>query len=602
MKTYLFFFTIGPVQGFIAQARKTHDLFAGSKLLSDLCNSGIISAEKNGCKIILPEPGGDKKPNRFVAKIESNNENKLRSLGEIVEKAVRDELKKHIPNEITNINSAQKQVNNLLDVHWLFLPVENNNYADTYNKCENMLGAIKNLRRFEQMENNGEKGRKCIVDGERNVVVYRKSDTDQSNSDGVRKTKLFIDDQEEVLIVAKQDEKTIPVWHLQPGEGISAVTYLKRKYENDPHKFPSTAAISLMHIKDKFTNEYMAYEKLIKSFFLHSNDQLFYEENLDESFLKKQPLRNGKDLNAAKNNLMDSLGKLKDKVKADATNLKFLKYYAIISFDGDSMGEWFSGDNLQDKNQLEDFHRDLAKNLQGFSKEASDYLDKEKYNGMTVYAGEDFLGFINLPRIFEVLKQLKDLWDKHINRNLSNKYTFKPNKKFTFSAGIAIAHYKQPLSIVLKQVRKAASQSKNSGKNSFTVMAMKHSGTALQCTYSFSNDAMQKIKFIIEQLGTNFSSAFIMKFITGLIHLGEKLPVTIVKPELEKNIKRANKVEKLDDESDEDFKIRKSQFNDAMISAVTDLLNLNISNGEIESSGNFIQTLSICDFLERRVS
>jgi len=37
---YLFLFTIGPVQSFIAQARKTRDLYAGSAILGE-----IIGAE-----------------------------------------------------------------------------------------------------------------------------------------------------------------------------------------------------------------------------------------------------------------------------------------------------------------------------------------------------------------------------------------------------------------------------------------------------------------------------------------------------------------------------------------------------------------------------
>lgn len=41
--SYLFLFTIGPVQSFIAQARKTRDLYAGSKILGGLSTflSGI---------------------------------------------------------------------------------------------------------------------------------------------------------------------------------------------------------------------------------------------------------------------------------------------------------------------------------------------------------------------------------------------------------------------------------------------------------------------------------------------------------------------------------------------------------------------------------
>ncbi|NPA53826.1 MAG: hypothetical protein GXO21_04085 [Aquificae bacterium] len=44
---YLFIFTITPVQSFIAQARKTRDLHAGSRILSEL----IKKANRKSTKI-----------------------------------------------------------------------------------------------------------------------------------------------------------------------------------------------------------------------------------------------------------------------------------------------------------------------------------------------------------------------------------------------------------------------------------------------------------------------------------------------------------------------------------------------------------------------
>ncbi len=38
-KQYLFLFTIGPVQSFIAQARKTRDLYAGSAILGEIIDA-----------------------------------------------------------------------------------------------------------------------------------------------------------------------------------------------------------------------------------------------------------------------------------------------------------------------------------------------------------------------------------------------------------------------------------------------------------------------------------------------------------------------------------------------------------------------------------
>ena len=49
-KKYLFIFTIGPVQSFIAQARKTQDLYAGSQLLSDLIRYAVETARQKSAE------------------------------------------------------------------------------------------------------------------------------------------------------------------------------------------------------------------------------------------------------------------------------------------------------------------------------------------------------------------------------------------------------------------------------------------------------------------------------------------------------------------------------------------------------------------------
>jgi CRISPR-associated protein Cmr2 len=49
-----FHFTFGPVQGFVAEARRTRDLWAGSWLLSYLAESAIAAAEQADATLVLP--------------------------------------------------------------------------------------------------------------------------------------------------------------------------------------------------------------------------------------------------------------------------------------------------------------------------------------------------------------------------------------------------------------------------------------------------------------------------------------------------------------------------------------------------------------------
>ena len=83
----LFLFTIGPVQSFIAQERKNLDLYAGSKILSRLCNVAMETARQEGIKIIVPQvvEGVESLPNRFVGKIAESDDQKLAEIGNKIE-------------------------------------------------------------------------------------------------------------------------------------------------------------------------------------------------------------------------------------------------------------------------------------------------------------------------------------------------------------------------------------------------------------------------------------------------------------------------------------------------------------------------------------
>ncbi|NMC58567.1 MAG: hypothetical protein GYA51_04150, partial [Candidatus Methanofastidiosa archaeon] len=178
MSQYLFLFTIGPVQSFIAQARKTQDLYAGSFLLSHLIESAMKELERSeaDCEFIFPNKEIESKPNRFIAKVKSDNIEKVgNDLKDFVESKfenIASTILNAVNGSISNNfkKSFQKQVKSHLQVNWVALLLEESRYTDTYKELESYLGAIKNVQNFQQLE---EKGRKCSLCGERNVLFYR---------------------------------------------------------------------------------------------------------------------------------------------------------------------------------------------------------------------------------------------------------------------------------------------------------------------------------------------------------------------------------------------------------------------------------------------
>lgn len=463
--THLFLFTIGPVQGFIAQARKTRDLKAGSQLLSDLIRHAWMTAKAVDCvqviKSIMPvleaEDQAEGLPNRFLAEVAFDDESQAHQLGEQTAQAVKDKLveiamdllDKKVKEAKGDFRARfEAQIRDHLEVHWVINQL-GDDYKANYLETESLLGAVKATRTFEQLPAD-EAHRKCSVTGERDALVFSKTDTKRP-SFSIQKD----------WATAKGDEI-----QMAEGEGLSAIAFTKRFYEKGGD-FPSTADIALMEWV-KQVKEHSPTELKELSLVFDREDkidgQLLFEENLSERYLSKQ----GYASRAKSSDLIrGKLGKIKQVLPA---SVKQTPYYALIAFDGDKMGSWWSGDKPNPPD-LKEFQRKLTRLLSKYAKWASDYLTDY---GKAVYAGgDDFLGFINLQYLFPALKTLREEFKKQVSDQ-----TGVANQELTFSAGVAIAHYKTPLNVVLDTARMMEKKAKEDGRNRLGIKVLKHSGEA----------------------------------------------------------------------------------------------------------------------------
>ena len=208
---YLFLFTIGPVQSFIAQARKTRDLYAGSAILGDIIDAAITEAKNQNKenKIIVPDPDFQAKPNRLLARIYTDDPS---DFGKKIERIARsrwttialrsfhdagisnkprtngfdEEQGYKFDNEtLASIRpcGAKVQIDNLLEIFWVLIPVDESvaGYRKTHNDIQQWISAIKNTRKFNQV--NEPPSRKCSLDGEHNALYYRPAGMDTSSQD-----------------------------------------------------------------------------------------------------------------------------------------------------------------------------------------------------------------------------------------------------------------------------------------------------------------------------------------------------------------------------------------------------------------------------------
>lgn len=615
----IFLLSIGPVQGFIAQARKTQDFYYGSYILSYLTFKAIeVLIDKYGpTSVIYPDlykqPLTDffikRKldfnilnsfenlvhlptiPNRFVAFLPTTEKNEIEDLV----KEIKDKFVEIIKDAYTKIYQdlkiqesvdlrevdpkVQSQLDNFPEIYWVAIPwkIENKDvepndlkiyfpkdYVDQfknllvtkeiqrehkpnigllyellYSALEKSMGARKNIRKFEQPVIE-EKGRKCSVCGERDVIFFRE---DKNKKKFTRYNKINCD---------LTDNKKVSLKILAKGEGLCALCFFKRTFDIylksefkdafEKFSFPSTSEVASSSFKVKaIKNAKQQLEdyqnKLLQCFLKNSKElplatslpkiknlfnelsniegELFYEENLRDKYLKENY-----DLNLSDdeiNELKNSLRKIYD--KAGKPN----PYYAIIHMDGDNMGKWLSGQLLPEiehsyasdvwndklaeefKNKLKELrkkklltpaiHASVSTALRNFSLEFVRKIVEEEHLGKLIYAGgDDVLAFVNLKDLLDVMYKLRWAFSGNVRFDNNGDIQVYFNNKTGFvekngvylltmgfnasaSMGVVIAHYKTPLQIVIKKVFDTEKEAKKiEGKNAFAISLMRRSG------------------------------------------------------------------------------------------------------------------------------
>jgi CRISPR-associated protein Cmr2 len=140
-----------------------------------------------------------------------------------------------------------------------------------------------------------------------------------------------------------------------------------------------------------------------------------------------------------------------------------------------------------------------------------------------VYAGgDDFLGFVNLNSLFDVLKTLRSKFNELVYNELKQF----AKEEISFSAGVCIAHYKEPLSIVLgkaKHMEEAAKDYTKGEKDKLGIVVLRGSGQEHEMVVSFKNNAIQYLENLTFALrDEKVSNTFIQNFDRQFLNLTEK--------------------------------------------------------------------------------
>ncbi len=257
--------------------------------------------------------------------------------------------------------------------------------------------------------------------------------------------------------------------------------------------YPSTAKIALLDwLKDVYYDEL---EELKDENGEKFDEQWFLENDKQEikDFIKKN--------------------------KLDTSTQK--KYYALIQFDIDDMGKTLS--SLDEEEQKE-----LSNALGKFTQKAKNILNLQyKDTKCTIYAGgDDFLGFVNLAYLFEILKKIKEAF------KIEN---------MTFSTSIVIAHYKAPLHKVLDFSRELLVETKAHFEDKNGVGIVVLSDSAINAKTICRYDNLELLKDMQEQkigMGLHYRLQTIFNYLDNISFDEFLTQKEMIKVEIKRLLKR----------------------------------------------------------------
>lgn len=490
-------FSIGPVQSFIAAARKTEDLWSGSFILSYLIERAMKKLVDEGVneedfiypKVTENDLDPAKKtdsnanvaswPNRLTA-FAHGTIDEVTDIVKKVDSVVRQEFKriclyginqvfpKHIQTEHL-MKQAINQIEQLLEVYWVVQPYEGK-YKEEKSQLEARLNAIKNDRMYRQLP---ESGLTCTVCAQRDALYMDPFDNDAT--------------------IKQIKEKVKNTWSQRSK---------KFKGGNNDGRIRDDEFLCSICIGKRIARDYF----------------------------KKEVYQNTSSFNPFPS-VIDIAGEY--------------TYFAILSMDGDNMGSWFNNETL-------DGAVKVSHALATFSRQVvpcviKHNVNKKQANDYLVYAGgDDVLAFLPVDRALQVANELRQ------------KFGMKGSKleEATASVGLMIGHRKAPLHLLLQESKRLESLAKsyvhkqtNQEKNALAI-AVRTSSEKREAVVPWEiqgEKTSDLLLQIIKLLTNDLSDTFIYRFsevFSPLMHYQGEDKNLMIQTELQRLIKRAAKVKK----------------------------------------------------------
>lgn len=452
--TWLIAVSIGPVQGFIAAARRTRDLWFGSLLLSEISRATALRiVGEPGAQLIFPaapdgsglsylqKGSGAPVSNVVLATLPADTDPALLSqqLKSAAEHAWKEFAQAALPPNPAWIVRPrwQEQLEGVVELSAAWLPL--GDYVQTRAELMRLLAARKSCRDFSQWQG-----------------IFG---VPKSSLDGGRETVLA------ELPKAQAEARAVSL-KINEGEQLDAVGLTKR-LGGTRRQYPSVSRVAADTWLRSLTPQdrealAAACNPLTKSGLVRLNPDRFPQYR-DFPYERAAIYLNRTD-EAAEEVPEADRPALLSPLRAQLQRLHSIygepsPYLAILIADGDRMGEFISTMDAAT-------HRSVSAALSGFATAAARQV--ANHNGALVYAGgDDVLAFLPVDRALQCARALHDAFAAALA----------PWGKATLSVGLAIGHMMEPLEDLLEYARDAERTAKHPDRNGLAVAVHARSGS-----------------------------------------------------------------------------------------------------------------------------
>jgi len=491
-------FSLGPVQGFVAQARRTRDFWAGSFILSYLAGQAMLVVIENKGKMIIPAVNDDSEkitdqlllaiqqrknghsvseapeiatlPNRFQAEVPDGFD------PAVCEEAVRLAWKELADNvwqaylqPVAHLGRNtreiwERQINGFWEIIWVtgedpalldrrknwrtqVPPVEPGDKCTLMGSMQELSGYLR-IRERKQQENFWEALR-------RHAGGFNLAEDERLCAIALVK-RLF-------PLVAEKNLWRVP--QLYPSTPyLAAVPWVEKVCLNKPEEARQYAAkaASLAGISREYPDRIICLKDALKKHpetrdFASLNGNCFFSFSLDNPNLWSD----GQDTENAARLRKELKERLKELGQPAAP------FFAMLVMDGDRLGALLR--------EYRDCPEKISSALHKFSRQVKRIVEKE-HNGITVFAGgDDVLALFPACRALPAALQLREAYAGSFAGSGVTA------GKGTISGAIVYAHFTTPLTAVYREAHRLLDDvaKEETGRDSLAVAVWKGAGNAL---------------------------------------------------------------------------------------------------------------------------